>query len=557
MTTYRARSVFVVNPPTETQQRLVSRRVVVSLAWILLISIAQRIAQSAVALDDSPPASKLTLAVRDYRISHEKQILQEFASLLAIPNHASDAEHIGENARAIVRLLQARHIRTSLLEAEGAPPVVLGELPSSLAKTTVTFYAHYDGQPVDAKAWSTDPFTPTLVTDSLQRGGRVIDFAAVTGASTSDWRLYARSASDDKAAIIGLLSALDALQAAGVTPTVNLKFVFEGEEEMGSPHLASVLERNKKELKTDLWILCDGPIDQTGKMQIFFGARGVTSLDITVYGPNRGLHSGHYGNWAPNPIVLLTHLLDSMRDSEAQVLIPGFYEDVRPLSARENLAMAAVDDRDLNLKRALGIRRTEGQPASLMEQLAKPALNVHGISAGHVGAEAANVIESEARASIDFRLVPSQTPERVRRLVESHITQQGFWVRHEPPDEQQRIEHDRIAMLEWSGGAYPGARTSIDLPVSLAVVALIEEAIGEHVLRVPMLGGSIPMYLFQGRNSVPVIGIPIANFDNNQHSSNENIRLGNLWAGIEIYAALLANLGGVPNQSFSQLRLPR
>jgi acetylornithine deacetylase/succinyl-diaminopimelate desuccinylase-like protein len=548
---------MVVERPREEECGRVGGRAAAPCVWILLVSIAQIITQTAVALDPPPSASKLMLAVRNYRISHEKQILEEFESLLAIPNHASDAAHIRENASAIVRLLQARHIRTSLLETEGVSPVVLGELPSARAKTTVTFYAHYDGQPVDRKAWRTDPFTPTLATDSLQSGGRVIDLEAVTGASTSDWRLYARSASDDKAPIIGLLSAVDALRAVGVTPRVNLKFVFEGEEELGSPHLANFLERYNKELKTDLWILCDGPIDQTGKMQIFFGARGVTSLDITVYGPNRGLHSGHYGNWAPNPIVLLTHLLDSMRDTDAQVLIPGFYEDVRSLSAGEQLAMAAVDDHDVNLKRALGIRRTEGEPASLIEQLAKPALNVHGISAGHVGAEAANVIESEARASIDFRLVPSQTPERVRQMVESHITQQGFWVSHEPPDEQQRIEHDRIAMLKWSDGAYPGARTPIDLPVSQKIVAVIEEALGEHVLRVPTLGGSIPMYLFQGRNSVPVIGAPIANFDNNQHSSNENIRLGNLWAGIEIYSALLANLGDLQNRSPSERRLSR
>src|ERR1700732_1081512 len=195
-------------------------------------------------------------------------------------------------------------------------------------------------------------------------------------------------------------------------------------------------------------------------MQIFFGARGTMPLDMTVYGPNRGLHSGHYGNWAPNPIVLLTHLLDSMRNVHARILMPRFYDDVRALTGVEQQTMAAIGNHDTDLKRTLGIRRAEGEPATLMEQLAKPALNVRGILAGHVGTDAANVIESEARASIDFRLVPNQTPERLRSLVESHIARQGFWVVHEPPDDEQRSRHDRIVMLDWGAGAYPGARTA-------------------------------------------------------------------------------------------------
>ncbi|MGH8239277.1 MAG: M20/M25/M40 family metallo-hydrolase [Steroidobacteraceae bacterium] len=492
-----------------------------------------------------PRTSGANLAerVRAYRVAHEKEILTEFSSLLAIPNHASDAAHIRENANAIMRLLESRHIKATLLESAGASPVVFGELAAPGATTTVTFYAHYDGQPTDAKAWSTDPFSPTLRTDSLERGGRRIDPAGVSGPFDPSWRLYARSASDDKAPIIGLLAALDALRAAGVAPSVNLKFFFEGEEEVGSPHLAAILQRYDQQLATDLWILCDGPMDQTGQMQIFFGARGGASLDITVYGPNRSLHSGHYGNWAPNPIVMLTHLLDSMRDEDARILIAGFYDDVRALTQGEKRAMSQLAGHDAELKRTLGIKRTEGEPAPLAQQVVKPALNVRGIQGGRVGVDAANVIESEARASIDFRLVPEQTPERVRSLVERHIARQGYWVVHEPPDARARLEHARIALLEWGSGGYPGARTSMDLPVSRAVVSIIEDTLRAEVIRAPSLGGSIPMYLFAGGRRQPVIGVPIANYDNNQHAANENIRLGNLWAAIEIYAGLFANLG--------------
>ena len=524
-----------MRPPTATGLAARVPAILLLLTWILIPPACGGEAQTS--------AANLADQVRAYRVAHEKTILAEFSSLLAIPNHASDVAHIRENASAIVRLLALRHIKATLLESDGASPVVFGELAASGATTTVTFYAHYDGQPVDAKAWSTDPFLPTLRTNSLDQGGQRVDPAGVSGPFDPNWRLYARSASDDKAPIIGFLTALDALRATGVAPSVNLKFFFEGEEEVGSPHLATILQQYNQLLATDLWILCDGPIAQTGQMQVFFGARGVASLDVTVYGPNHGLHSGHYGNWAPNPIVLMTHLLDSMRDVDAQILIPGFYDDVRAANSSERQTMLQNATHDAELKRSLGIARTEGEPASLAEQLLKPALNVHGIQSGHVGVGTANVIESEAQASIDFRLVPDQTPEHVRTLVEDHIARQGYWIVHEPPGAQVRLEHARIALLQWGRGAYSGARTSMELPVSHEVISVVEDTLRAEVVRVPTLGGSSPVYLFEGSRRKPVIGVPIANYDNNQHAANENIRLGNLWAGIEIYAGLFANLG--------------
>lgn len=514
----------------------------------LLCAVLMLHSRASWASDSDPPAIKddLTARVRAYRVSHEKDIVAEFVSLLAIPNHAADIPHIRDNAAAILRLLHSRQIKASLIEAEAGPPVVFGELSAPGATMTVSFYAHYDGQPVDPRQWSTAPFTPTLMSDVAQNGGHLIEVSTVSGQFGPNWRLYARSASDDKAPIIGFMAALDALRALRVTPKVNLKFFFEGEEEIGSPHLAATLRAHRALFASDLWILCDGPQDQSGKAQIFFGARGVASLEITVYGPNHGLHSGHYGNWAPNPIVSLTHLLDSMRDENAHILIPDFYRDVRVATPQEKQAIAqalADDDHDIALKRALGIARTEGAPALLAEQILKPALNVHGIQGGHVGTDAANIIESEASASIDFRLVPNQTPEHVRHFVEKHIAQRGYWIVHEAPDEKTRREHARIARLTWAGGEYPGARTSVDLPISRSVVAVVDDALHSKAIVVPSLGGSIPMYVFEGTNAQPVIGVPIANYDNNQHTANENIRLQNLWTGIEIYAALFAHLG--------------
>src|SRR5215470_7075151 len=217
------------------------------------------------------------------------------------------------------------------------------------------------------------------------------------------------------------MAALDALRASNAPLSVNVKFMFEGEEEAGSIHLPDILKEHPDALDADIWLLCDGPVHQSRRMQVFFGARGETDLEITTYGPARPLHSGHYGNWAPNPIILLTHLIDSMRDTNGTILIPGFYDDVRPLTPTEKQALARTPAADVQLKQELAIPSPEGGGALLAQQILKPGLNVRGIQAGHVGAQAANIISTEAQASIDFRLVPNQTPEKVRERVEDHI----------------------------------------------------------------------------------------------------------------------------------------
>jgi acetylornithine deacetylase/succinyl-diaminopimelate desuccinylase-like protein len=484
-----------------------------------------------------PTAAELRASVRTYRERHEPAIVREFAQLLAISNHASDTTNTRKNAEHIAQLLRARQIETRLLELDGAPPVVFGQLDSPGATKTVTFYAHYDGQPAVASDWTVDPFRPTL--RGAGGDGKIIDLDALPTRLDPEWRLFARSASDDKAPIIAVLAAIDALRAAAVAPSVNLKFFFEGEEEVGSPHLAALLKTHAPALQTDLWIICDGPVHQNGQKLVFFGVRGVAALEITVYGPNRGLHSGHYGNWAPNPIVLLTHLLVSMRDTRSRILIPGFYDDVLALTPAELEAARAMPDYDEQIKRELGIARTEAEPASLQTQLMLPALNVRGIAAGRVGAAAANVISPEATASIDFRLVRDQTPERVRERVEEHVARQGYYIVRQPPDAATRAAHPLIARLAWAQEAhYPAARTRLDDPMAQRAAAVVEEMTGASIVVAPTLGGSVPMYLFKGSSDTPVIGVPLANFDNNQHASDENLRLQNLWDAIEIFAGL-------------------
>jgi acetylornithine deacetylase/succinyl-diaminopimelate desuccinylase-like protein len=468
------------------------------------------------------PPHEAASAARDWRVKHEKEIVAELSALVAIPNLASDKPNIERNAAFIAEAFTRRGATVKLLRLEGVPPLIVANLPAKAAKSTITLYAHYDGQPVDPAQWATPPWEPVV------RG------------SGPEARLYGRSSSDDKGPIIAMLAALDALHAARAQPSVNLKFVFEGEEEAGSPHLASYIKDYYSELATDGWLLCDGPVHQSRHVQLYFGARGVTDLEITVYGPARPLHSGHYGNWAPNPIVALTHLIDSMRDANARILVEHFYDDVVPLTDAEHDALSVIPPYDDALKTELALGRTEGS-LPLNEAILQPALNLRGFVAGHVGAQASNTISTEARASIDFRLVPAQTPEKVRQLVEAHVAKQGFFVVHDEPDAAARLAHPQVAKLVWGAG-YPAARTPLDAPLSRRVAAVISEATGIEPYRLPSLGGSVPMYLFTNGGRTPVVGVPIVNHDNNQHAANENLRLQNLWDGIELFAALFSGL---------------
>ena len=484
-------------------------------------------------------------SVRAYRKAHEVEILREFAGMLAIPNVATDRANIRRNAEHIAVMLQRRGVEVRLLEvADQGSPIVYGVLKSPGAKRTVLLYAHYDGQPVDASQWATPPWSPTVRDGLLESGSKVIPLDNVQSPLNSEWRIYARSAGDDKIPIQAVVSALDALKAANVPLTVNLKFLLEGEEEAGSEHLPDALHRYSNLLAADALLLCDGPVNQTRRMQLFFGARGEIGMEMTVYGPLRALHDGHYGNWAPNPAALLTRLLAGMRDDNAHVLVPGFYDDVRPLTQTELNAIQQVPDVSGQMRQELGLAWNEGGDEPILLRITKPAMNVRGIESGHVGDKAQNAIPTEARASVDFRLVPDQDPQKIQSAVNSYIERQGFYIVDKEPDLNTRLAHPRIIRINWSASAYGrAARTSMDDPAARAVIKSVEQTLGGPVIKIPMLGGTVPIYLFVDSLRVPVVGVPLANHDNNQHAANENLRIQNLWDGIEVLAGILSGMG--------------
>jgi len=480
--------------------------------------------------------------IREYRRANEHKILREFVALLALPNVAADTPNIRKNAELIVDMMKQRGLNPRLLEGQtpNVPPLVYGEWKTPGASRALILYAHYDGQPTDPKQWNgTLPWQPVFRSAAFESGGKLVSVPADSEAINPEWRIYARSASDDKAGVMAILTAFDALKASGLSPSANIKFVFEGEEEAGSSHLGEIIKLNKELLESDAWIICDGPVHQSGVKQVVFGARGDVNVDLTLYGAKRPLHSGHYGNWAPNPALLLARLLATMKDDDGRVTIDGWYSDAEPLGDAERKAISEAPQYDNELKTQLGLRRTENAGKSLMELINIPSLNINGFSSGDVGALARNVIPTTASAVLDLRLVKGNDYHRqIQRLVD-HIRKQGYFVVDHDPTDAERREYPLLAKVMARAGGYNAERTRIDHPISLALIAAVQSTTKDKVVLLPSSGGSLPLSVITEHLKTVTLSVPIANYDNNQHAENENLRLQNLWDGIETYAAIM------------------
>ncbi len=490
--------------------------------------------------DLSAADSKAAAEVRAWRQANEHAILDEFTGLLAIPNVASNREDIRRNARHLLEMMHKRGLKPRLLEIgdPDAPPAIYGEWMVPGATRTLVLYAHYDGQPVTPADWASDPWTPTWRDGALGGDTRVVDLPA-SGPIDPQWRVYGRGASDDKAGVMAILAATDALKAAGLAPTFNLKIFLDGEEEQGSPNLRETLERHRELLASEAWIIADGPVHPSGRPQVVYGVRGDFNAELTVYGPKRPLHSGHYGNWAPNPALRLARLLSSMKDESGRVTIAGWYDDVVPLGEAERAAIAAAPQPDATLMRELGLAEVDTLAPTLLEAINQPSLNINGLRSAEVGDKAANVIPVSATATLDLRLVKGNTVERQFERLAAHVRAQGYHVLDRAPTDAERLAHPLIATLVRLDGGYGASRTPMDLPISREVAAAVQAASDEPVVLMPSLGGSLPLIVVNDTLGVPTITVPLANHDNNQHAENENLRLQNLWDGIEVYASLM------------------
>lgn len=466
------------------------------------------------------------------------EILADFVALLQIPNVTGSVADLRLNAAELARRFERRGATMEVVELEGASPVVIGELRVAQPTATIGVYVHYDGQPVDPNNWTRPPFAAPLLTGSIHEGGIERPLPGVGDAISPEWRIYARSASDDKTPLAAIAAALDALTSQELERTVDLVFLFEGEEESGSPNLDRYMTELARRLVADAWLLCDGPVHQSRLPQVSFGARGYSGFDLTVYGPERELHSGHYGNWVPNPALELAAFLASCKDAHGRVVIDGFYDDTSPISAADRAAIDALPDVEERLREELGFGGPEVDHASYADRLMIPSFNIRGLRAAEVKADARNVIPAQATASVDIRLASGNDPDEMVDLVSRHLEKAGYVVLDREPTPEERRTHRRLARLDRTTG-YRAARIPMESPLAKALLEVCRAAGGGDVVALPTFGGSVPLYLFEDILQAPVAILPIANHDNNQHAPDENIRIGNLWYGIEMWATLL------------------
>lgn len=502
--------------------------------------VVQLVIYISLALASSAGLKAQQLTREQLEAATEAQVLpavELYRDILSFPNDA----HFPEDMRRVIDRLNAafrdRGFETSELET-GSIPLILAERSFPGACRTVLFYLQSDGQPVSPEDWYQDNPYQAVLKQKTDGEWREIPWERVSETLDPEWRIFARSASDSKGPIVQFLSALDAMERLGFTPEFNIKVIVDTEEELGSPHLPEAVERYRARLAADMLVILDGPPHISNQPTLKFGARGIATFTLTTYGPRVPMHSGHYGNYAPNPALRLAQILASMKDENGRVTIPGFYDGVE-LDAETKRILGRVPDDEEAIRAALGIGTIDQVGTTLQEAVQYPSLNIRGMSSGWVGEQRRTIIPATATAEVDVRLVMESDPDRLLRLIRGHIESLGYLViQREPTDEERRV-HPRIATFT-SEISYRAFRTEFDSKPGRWLSSALENLYGGEPIKIRTSGGSIPISPFVTTLNVPAVSVPTVNPDNNQHSPNENIRLGNFIEGIKVCLAILA-----------------
>ena len=458
-------------------------------------------------------------------------------SMLSVPSDAHFPEHVEANVQWMSGAFGRRGFDLTVLET-GGPPLLLAERPVEGATKTVLIYLQVDGQPVDPSRWhQEDPYKPVL----KERCGdewAEIDWSNLEGEIDPEWRVFARAASDAKGPIAMFLTALDILEREGLRQTHNIKVIMDFEEELGSPHLPAAVEKYKEALEADMLLIYDGPRHTSNRPTLVFGARGIATVSLTVFGPKRPQHSGTYGNYAPNPAVRLAQLVGGMEDADGRVTIPGFYDGIT-LSDEVKAIINSVPDDEPAIRRSIGFRTPDAVAPTYQESIQYPSMSVLGLQSGWVGNQTRTAIPATATAELDIRLVLESDPERLVELVRQYIENQGYHlIEGREPTEEERQAYDRLISFDYEI-SYAAFRTPLNSPAGDWAERALVRAFGEAPIKIRTGGGSIPISPFVKSLGLPAILVPAVFIENNQHSPNENLRLGNYIDGIRGYLAIL------------------
>lgn len=468
----------------------------------------------------------------------------EYLELLSLPNDPAVPADLRRNAAWLEAAFSRRGFRTRLLPNGGRPLVLAEHAGNRGGRKTVLFYLHFDGQPVIPGQWSQeDPFRPVVKRRGPDGAWKEAGTEALLRPDFDpELRVFARSSADDKGPIAMLLAAFDLLHARKVAPRFDVKVLLDSEEEIGSPGMAAVVAANREALAADALVLVDGPVHPSGRPTLVFGNRGIALVTLTVFGPRTPLHSGHYGNWVPNPAQRLATLLASLKGDDGRVAVEGWYERSK-LTEADRALLAEVPDDEAAMRRRLGIAAAEKVGATYQEALQLPSLNVRGLSSAATGEKAANVLPHQAIAEIDLRTTPEADGERLFGLLRGHVEKQGWHLVDGEPTDEERALYPRLARLAQGRGSR-AARQPYDSKVGRWATAALESAFaGEGAdgkpVRIRMMGGTVPTHEIVTPLGQPFVLVPLVNADNNQHSFDENLRMGNFLSGMRATLGLL------------------
>ena len=464
--------------------------------------------------------------------------INEIREFVAIPNDALDHADINRNLTWLTQKFNERGFNSSVLPTEGES-LFFAALPMEDNKPTVLFYMHLDGQSVDPSKWN-QPNPYQVVLKSKEGKNWVTKpFDSLAANLNYDWRLFGRSTADDKGPIVMFLNAIDLLKENEITLPFNVKVILDSEEEKSSKPLPQAVKEYRDLLKADFLIINDGPVHISEKPTVIYGCRGITTLTLTTHGPIKPQHSGHYGNYAPNPGFQLAQLLASMKDSNGKVLIDGYYDGIKLDEATLSVLKSVPDDTD-TINENLAIKAPENVGSFYQEALQYPSLNIRGLGSGWIGEKARTIVPESATAELDLRLVPESDGQRLKVLVKNHIQKQGFFVTDKTPSREMRLSHNKIITIT-EGSVTNAFRTNLDDPHGEFLVQTLTDKFGEDVVQIRIMGGTVPIAPFINELKVPAFIVPMVNPDNNQHSPNENLKIGQISYGIQAFYAILSS----------------
>lgn len=460
--------------------------------------------------------------------------IAELRQFLQLKNDGHYPDQIQQNLKWCLEAMRKRKFETRILGAGNIPHVFAQRIYNSKLPT-VLVYLQIDGQPVDATSWEQkDPFEAVLKRKDSDQWN-VIDW---NSPYNPDSRIFARSASDSKGPAVAFLSSLDILEAKGMKPQFNIKIIMDFQEEMGSPTLSAVVNQSKELLAAKYLLIMDGTRHISNLPTLNFGARGLAEITLKVFGAKGDLHSGQYGNFAPNPVFKLAKLLGGMKDEEGRVLIPGFYDGVL-LSETEKAMINSIPETKEELMHTLGIAAHDRVGSTYQESLQYPSLNILGLKAATIGKEANTVIPAEAIAEIDMRLVPETPGERQVELLKEYIRSKGFHFVNGTPTEEERKSFTHLISMEYTLGSKP-FRTDLNSPMGQWLGKAMDRTFGQgNYVKQRATGGSQPIEPFISTLGVPAVSIRMPNPDNNIHAANENIRMANFLEGIQMCLGIL------------------